>query len=161
LSNNAEEAFAQLEKMVEELPVIQKEDARLSCAREARRLREAQKRATLLTAELEGYERTIDTALRDGKAAADRGDTKEEGRNLGLVRMTKEMHYTRLATQQRAQDELRKLLRQGTLTLEDALDDYALSDEEYETLEARVRDFREEYQRLYALCRHFEGLEDE
>jgi hypothetical protein len=161
LKNNADEAFAQLEKMVEELPVIQKEDARLSRAREARALREAQERAALLTAEIEGYERTIDTALRDGKAAADRGDSEEEGRNLGLVRMAKEMHYTRLAIQQRAQDELRKLLKQGTLTLEDHLDDYALSNEEYEALETHVRDFQEEYQRLYSLCRRLEGLEDE
>jgi hypothetical protein len=156
---DAERAFARLEEMVAELPAIQAEDARLAQAREARVLREAHRRAVALEAEIDGYSQTIDTALVEAKAASDQQDAEEEGRNLALVRMYTELRYTRLATMQRAQDEVRSLLAQGSLTLEDSLDEYALPDEDYEALETTIRAFQEEYQQLYALCRRLEGLE--
>jgi hypothetical protein len=156
---DAERAFARLEEMVAELPAIQAEDARLAQAREARVLREAHRRAAALEAEIDGYSQTIDTALVEAKAASDQQDAEEEGHNLALVRMYTELRYTRLATMQRAQDEVRSLLAQGSLTLEDSLDEYALPDEDYEALEAAIRAFQEEYQQLYALCRRLEGME--
>jgi hypothetical protein len=156
LQNDVEEAFARLEQLVDELPLIQEQDARLTRARDARVLREARERADFLQAEIEGYQHNIDKALKEAKAAADRGDVDEEGRNLGLLRMQDELRYTRLAAAQRAQDELRRLLEQGTLTLEDPLDDYALADDEYAALDARIRAFQEEYHRVFTRCQQLE-----
>jgi hypothetical protein len=145
--------------MVAQLPAIQQEDACLSRAREARALRKAAESAALLETEIEHYQQTIDKALVDARAASDRQDKDEEGSSLALLRMYTELRYTRLAAMERSRDKLRDLLRQGTLTLDDPLDDYALSDGEYGGLASRIQDFQEEYQHLYALCRHLEGLE--
>jgi hypothetical protein len=157
---DAEVAFARLEELVAQLPAIQEDDARLCQARAARDLREAQRRADILENELAGYKRTFEQALRDAKGAAEAGDTEEEGRNLALVRAYNELNYTRLAALERAQGELRSLLKHGSLSLDDPLDDYALPDDDYETLTTRVQSFQREYQQLYDLCRRLEGLED-
>jgi chromosome segregation ATPase len=157
---DAEAAFARLEELVAQLPAIQEEDTRLCQARAARNLREAQQRASILEDELAGYKRTLEQALRDAKAAAEAGDTEEEGRNLALVRAYNELNYTRLAALERAQSELRSLLKHGLLSLDDPLEDYALPNDEYEALTARVQAFQREYQQLYDLCRRLEGLED-
>jgi uncharacterized protein YecE (DUF72 family) len=155
---NAEQAFARLEELVAQLPSVQKEDARLMRAREARCLLKARNQAKTLEAEIENYQQIISRALVDAKAASDQQNEEEEGRNLALVRMYTELRYTRLAIMQRAQDKLRDLLKQSTHSLDDPLDEYALSDEDYEALEAQVRDFQEEYQHLYDLCCKLEGL---
>jgi uncharacterized protein YecE (DUF72 family) len=158
---DAEQAFDRLEALLAELPAIQEEDKRLTRAREARELRTTQQRTQLLEAEIASYGKAIDTALIEAKAASDRRDKDEEGRQSALARMYTELRYTRLATMQRSGDKLRALLEQGVLSLDDPLDDYALSDEEYHALEARIRAFQEEYQQLYAFCRRLEGLEND
>jgi hypothetical protein len=145
--------------MVVELPAIEQHDVLLSRARGARALREAHRRESILAAELDKYQSTINKALLDARKAADKDDKREEERNLALVRINKELHYTRLAILQRAQDEVRNLQKSSGLTSEDPLDDYALSDADYAALETRITAFRGEYQHLYQLLRQQEGLE--
>jgi rhamnose utilization protein RhaD (predicted bifunctional aldolase and dehydrogenase) len=155
-------AFARLAELLEQLPAIQEADARLTRAHNARKLREAHERATTLEAEIVGYETMRDQALMDAKAAADIDDSTTEAHKLVAVRAYDELRYTRLATMQRSQNELRQLLKAGPLALEDPLDEYALVDAEYRALETRVNNFQEEYQRLFEYCRRLEGLvEDE
>ncbi|MDR2196790.1 MAG: hypothetical protein LBO07_02370 [Coriobacteriales bacterium] len=156
---DADAAFARLEELLALLPAIQAEDQRLTRARNARCLRQADARARYFEAQITQIETTRDQALLAGKKASDEGNAAEEGRHAGLARMCQELYYTRLHSMQKAQDERRDLLQQSDLTLEDPLDEYALADEEYEALEARIRDFQEEYQQLYALCLRLEGLE--
>jgi uncharacterized protein YecE (DUF72 family) len=157
---DAQRAFARLEELVAQLPAIQEQDTCLTRAREARALLEAQKRAAMFEAEIERYGQIINKALVDAKIASDRQDKEGEGQNLALARMYTELKYTRLATMERSRDRLRDLLKRSTLTLKDSLDEYALSDEDYETLLSQLRAYQEEYQQIYALCRHYEGLDE-
>ena len=154
---NADADFAHLEELLKELPAIQAEDARLLVAREARSLREAQRRAHELERELDGYDQLVKSSLRDAKCASDAGDGEAEGYHLGVLRMNKELHYTRLASLQRAQDALRDALKTGTLSLDDPLEELALADEEYEALELRIRSFRDDYLATYERCQALEA----
>jgi hypothetical protein len=150
---DADAAFAHLEELLERLPAIQEEDERLTKARNARRLLRAEERARYFEAEIAHIEKTRDQALIDGKRASDEGNAAEEGRNAGLARIYQELYYTRLHYMQRAQDERRDALRQSGLELDDPLlESYALSDEEYAELDARIRDFQRDYQQTFELC---------
>ena len=153
-----ERDFTRLQELVEQLPEIERQDRLLTRARNARRLRQADQRARSLTAELENYQKTINRALLDAKAAAEQNDKQQEEHNLALLRIYKELHFTRLATQQRAQDEVRELQKRAGISLADPLEDWSLNDADYASLEARINDFRDEYQQLYELLRSHEGL---
>jgi hypothetical protein len=149
---DADAAFARLEELVAMLPDIQTRDQLLMRAREARNLLDIQERTRLFKNEIAGYKRIFDQALRDAKTASDTGDTDAEGYNLALVRMYDELRYTRLATMERAENELREMLAHSELTLDDPLASYALSDEEYQRLEDGIHAYQEEYQKLYEYC---------
>ncbi|MDR3315307.1 MAG: hypothetical protein LBS98_02320 [Coriobacteriales bacterium] len=155
---DADAAFARLDELVSLLPVIQEKDARLMRAREARRLLKADKLARILEKELKDYQNTYNAALRDAKKAADADDHEGEARNLSIVRAYSELISLRLAPEQRAKSDLRKLLEAIALHLDDPLEDYALSDEDFTALEQEILAYQEDYRQVYALCL---SLEDE
>jgi len=155
---SANRAFARLEELVALIPTMQEKGDLLSRAREARELMRLHEQARVLEAEVEGYQKTIDQALWDAKQAAGEDDAAKEGRSLALVRVYSEMHMTRVAPMQRAQNELAQALRKGTLTRDDPLEEYALPDEEFEALNEAIRAFQEEYGQVYALCQQLAGV---
>jgi hypothetical protein len=155
---DADQAFARLDELISRLPDMQEADARFMRARKARGLREARDHAAALEAEIEGYQTTLDQALVAAKASADADDSDAAAHKLLQVRAYDELRYTRLATAQRAQDKLRDLLKTGTLTLEDPLDEYALSDAEYAALESQLLSFQAEYLQVFKHCKRLKGL---
>jgi hypothetical protein len=149
---DADAAFARLEELVALLPEIQTRDQQLLRAREARELLELDRRAHLLINEIAGYERIFNQALLDAKVASDVGDPEAEGHNLALVRMYNELKYTRLATKERAENDLREALKRSDLSLNDPLVELALSDEDYQALENNIHAYQQEYQQVYEFC---------
>ncbi|MDR3053765.1 MAG: hypothetical protein LBU48_07890 [Coriobacteriales bacterium] len=154
---DADSAFARLEKLVAMLPQIQRRDTLLLRAREARNLLEIDARTRMLQNEIAGYERVLNQALLDAKAASETGDADGESRQLSIVRAYNELKYTRLSAMQRSENGLREALKASELTLEDPLAEYALGDEDFLALEAEIHDYQEEYQRLYDYCLSLES----
>jgi uncharacterized protein YecE (DUF72 family) len=155
--DEVDQAFAHLEELLERLPEIQEKDTRLTTAREARELLELQERSTRLTTEIAEYESIRDKALRDAKAASDAGDAQLEGQSLALLRMYSDLHMTRLAPMQRAQNALWEMLEQSSLSSDDPLADLALSEQEYTALEEELRAYQLDYQKTYEFCEKAEA----
>ena len=157
-NEEADKAFARLEELLKRLPLIQGEDARLTHARQARELREAARLKQHLEKEVYGYERMRDQAFCDARTASKMDDTVSESRNLELFRIYSDLYSTRLAPFQRAENALFEALRQSPLCLDDPLDEYALTDEEYTALETGIRAYQEEYLETYKLCQQIQEL---
>jgi hypothetical protein len=155
---DADAAFAHLEELVEGLASIQEKDGLLARAREARELIALRDKARVYEEEIEGYRSAYKQAIRDARKAADADDKDLEGRSLVLVRAYNEMEQSRLAIMQHAQDDVRRALKSGTLTLEDPLEEIALNDEEYDSLKNEIEAFQTDYQKTYELCTELEGL---
>lgn len=153
-----EKAFELLEQLINKLPQVQHRDERYKRASAARMILEKAEEARVLAEEIERYDRAMDKALIDAKAAADSDDKEAEGHHLGLIRMHSELKSSRLATMQRAQDALRDALKANRMTLDDPLLEYRLSDEEYSDLEQELLEYQAQYLEVYEHCRRIEGL---
>jgi hypothetical protein len=137
---------------------MQEKGLELERARAARSLRELRDITIRLETEMQGYKDDLETALRAGNAASEAGDREEEGRQLGIVRMINDTASFRLAAMQRSQNQLQAALRDGSLTLDDPLDEYSLDDAQFAALEDEVLQFQDEYLQLFERCKEIEGL---
>ncbi|HBT95813.1 MAG TPA: hypothetical protein DEB24_06930 [Coriobacteriia bacterium] len=153
-----DQAFAHLEELFERLPVIREKDARLARAREARELLQAKEARDRTAAEIVEYEAIRTKALEAAKLASDKGDKEAEGRNLAVLRMYADLHISRLASAQRAENALFVALKEGSLTLGDPLGELALDDDEYAALEAELLTYQADYTATYESCLCSENL---
>jgi predicted RNase H-like nuclease (RuvC/YqgF family) len=153
----SEQAFARLAELLAELDEMQEKGNRLTRAREARELKALKDRAARLTAETQRYGQKVDEANKEMEAAAQVGDVAAQGRALGALRTYSELYALRLGPQQNAARTLDLALKEGALSLDDQLDEIALSNDEFAALEKEVSCYRAEYLACYELCKSFES----
>lgn len=155
---SSEAAFSHLEELVSMIPEMQKKGDRLKRAREALCLIEARDHTEAFRAEINHYQETINQALKAAREAVERDDTDEEARCLATVRMYTELHYTRLASLQRSENELRELLKATDLAEDNTLEDHCLTNEEIIALQSEIDAFQSDYHGTFSYCQRLEQL---
>lgn len=155
--------FARLEELLAKLNEMQEKDAVLSKAKDARELSNVAHLVDNLKAELDRYEEIKRQAKQDiRKAAESRENTHlaqgSDSETLALLHMYTDLSSSRLSSLQKAELNLKNILEQGTLTLDTPLEELALKDEAFFSLQEEVRTYQAEYLAVYEECKRRENI---
>lgn len=160
--------FARLESLLVRVGEMQEKDAQLITARQAREVKEKAALVEKIDAEITHYQEVQARAKQDIKRATEKeqSDNPEELAQAekskleaaALLRMYADLYSYRLSSLERAQTQLQQLLKESALSLDDALNDLALNDEQFQALDTEVRTFQAEYLSVYEECKKREDL---
>jgi hypothetical protein len=158
-SASADKAFGQLEALYARLPAMQEKGRKLGAAREARALRGLKAHLEALEREWERLDAECRRLMAEEHMLREEAPLDDGG--LGLVRArirpVAEIVALRRAPLAQAREALERALAQGSLSLDDPLDELALPDEDFEALERDVAAYQEAYALAYGQC---SALED-
>ena len=147
-----EQGFQLLERMMQQLPQMEQHGRTLARARTARGLLTLQQQVQALEKEFDRLGATLAAATAAAEQAAAAKDEAAHGRELATVRMTAEMLALKRAPLERARRELQQAVADSGLSLDDPLDEIAMSDEQFETLAAELSSFQDTLQQTHKLC---------
>jgi chromosome segregation ATPase len=160
IEQQLDQGFQLLEKMTQRLPEMERHARTLARARHARRLLALRRQADGLENEFNRLNATMTAAMGAVERAAAENDEAAQGREMATVRMTAEMVALKRAPLERARRELHQALADGELLLNDALDEIAMTDEQFDALEAELASFQDSLQQTHKLCTELQDIHE-
>ncbi|MDR3053386.1 MAG: hypothetical protein LBU48_05955 [Coriobacteriales bacterium] len=129
--------------------------ARLATAREARQLRQLNDDYCARTVEWELINAECQELMHEEEALREDAKTKTEryGTVVARIRFLSELIAVRQAPHARAHKALDATLETGALTLDDPLDDLALDDDGFFSLEQAITNYQQEYAAILSRCK--------
>ena len=146
-------AFARLQELLEEMPLREAEARELASARKAQHLLQLREKAAVLQNEFDQYQEIYNTALENAESAKASGDTAAESTALGVARSYAELIAVRTAPLRRAEQVYNDAQKEEGVV---SLGEVPLTSDECDAKEQQLRDFAEEYQSVYELCKSYE-----
>jgi len=144
MEDQVKTAYEHLEKLYEQLPMMEAKNQKLLAGENARKVLDADKRRRLLREEYSRYEKQLQDAV--------------ERQDLGFERVTAELLSVRTAPLKQAEKALADALKEGAFETAEAAEKALLKDDERELLIREIEEFKKAYDEALQNCQALEAL---